>query len=349
MWILIFVVGPSILITGLLMVPLGMWLQYRRRKKGMVEKEFPVFDLNTPRHRVYLTTFVIVSTAFICLSMIGSYQAYHVTESTEFCGLMCHQVMKPEYTAYQSSPHARVDCVKCHIGPGASWYVKSKLSGLRQVWAVATNSYKLPIQTPIENLRPARDTCEQCHWPEKFYEAVEKSLTYYANDDENTPYRVTLLLNVGGAPTLLGQFTGIHWHIARDHKLEYYSRSRPADDSLGARHPRGRPGWRNISVEAADFDKSKIDPAAVRELDCIDCHNRPSHRYESPFASVNQAMELGLIDPRLPASRAWPSRPSRASIRTLLRRCRPSRRRSGSATRTPWQKKPNCKPRWIKR
>ncbi|HXK95166.1 MAG TPA: NapC/NirT family cytochrome c [bacterium] len=299
--ILIYVVGPAILILGLLMVPLGMWLQFRRRQKGMVEKEFPVFDLNTPRHRLYLTTFVIISTVFICLSMIGSYQAYHVTESTEFCGLMCHQVMKPEYTAYQYSPHARVDCVQCHIGPGASWYVKSKLSGLRQVWAVATNSYELPIQTPIENLRPARDTCEQCHWPEKFYEAVEKSLTYYANDDENTPYHVKLLLHVGGSSTILGHYTGIHWHIARDHKLEYY----PADYArqiipwVRVTHEDGRVE-EFISTEATDFDKSQIDPAAIRELDCIDCHNRPSHRYESPFASVNQAMELGLIDPKLP-------------------------------------------------
>ena len=38
-------------------------------------------------------------------------------------------VMEPEYTAYQFSPHARVGCVQCHIGSGASYFVKSKLSG----------------------------------------------------------------------------------------------------------------------------------------------------------------------------------------------------------------------------
>ncbi|MBZ0255351.1 NapC/NirT family cytochrome c, partial [bacterium] len=106
--------------------------------------------------------------------------------------------MMPEYTAYQNSPHARVDCVKCHIGPGANWYVKSKISGLYQVYSVLTKSYTLPIDTPVKALRPARDTCEECHWPDKFYQSIEKSIVAYAADEENTPYQVDLLLRVGG-------------------------------------------------------------------------------------------------------------------------------------------------------
>lgn len=71
------------------------------------------------------------------------------TESVSFCGEVCHSVMEPEFTAYQDSPHARVSCVHCHIGPGATWFVKSKLSGVYQVYATVMNRYARPIATPI--------------------------------------------------------------------------------------------------------------------------------------------------------------------------------------------------------
>ena len=50
--------------------------------------------------------------------------------------------MKPEYTAYQNSPHAKVACVACHVGEGADWYVRSKLSGLYQVYAVTLGIFQ---------------------------------------------------------------------------------------------------------------------------------------------------------------------------------------------------------------
>jgi hypothetical protein len=71
--------------------------------------------------------------------------------------------MEPEYTAYQFSPHAKVGCVQCHIGSGADWFVRSKISGSYQLYAVAFKKYPTPIPTPIGNLRPAQETCEQCH------------------------------------------------------------------------------------------------------------------------------------------------------------------------------------------
>jgi len=50
-----------------------------------------------------------------------------------------------EYTAYQNSAHARVACVQCHIGPGAEWYVKSKINGAYQVYSVMFEKYSRPI------------------------------------------------------------------------------------------------------------------------------------------------------------------------------------------------------------
>lgn len=299
--ILVYLVGPSILVCGLLLVPFGMWREHRKRVRNIPRKILPVFDLNNVRHRIYLFTFAVVSAMFLTLSMIGTYQAYHITESTQFCGLVCHQVMKPEYTAFQQSPHARVACVQCHIGPGADWFVKSKLSGVGQVFAVLTNSYHLPIDTPIENLRPARDTCEQCHWPEKFYESVEKSWTFFGGDEENTPYRVDMLLHVGTRTESSNRIGGIHWHIGFDHKLEYYATDEDRQEIPWVRVTYDD-GTVNeyIDNEAGDFDPGAIPQDQIRTMDCIDCHNRPSHRFHSPFASVNQAMTYGLIDPTLP-------------------------------------------------
>ncbi len=117
------------------------------------------------------------------------YSAVSYMESVTFCGQTCHTVMQPEFAAYQNSPHSRVECVKCHIGPGASWFVRSKLSGVGQVFAVTFNTYQRPIPTPVRNLRPARETCEACHWPEKFGEDRLRVIEKFADDEENTRHQ----------------------------------------------------------------------------------------------------------------------------------------------------------------
>ena len=124
---------------------------------------------------------------FVGMSVVGSYKAYNFTDSVGFCGQLCHSVMNPEFIAYQQSPHARVACVDCHVGAGATWYVKSKLSGARQVFKTALNTFPRPIPTPVQNLRPASETCEACHWPKKFFGAQLKVFNHYTSDENNTP------------------------------------------------------------------------------------------------------------------------------------------------------------------
>src|SRR5512140_1313266 len=165
MGIFILLVFPSILVFGLLPIPFGMWLEKRRRERGRLRPL--VINLADIRHRNALITFVLGTCIFLLVTTIGLYQTFHYTESVQFCGDVCHTVMEPETTAYLNSPHARVISVNCHLGPGANWYVKSKLSGLRQVYKVLTNTYPTPIMTPIHDLRPAQDVCESCHWPEQ--------------------------------------------------------------------------------------------------------------------------------------------------------------------------------------
>lgn len=165
-------------------------------KSKTIERKLPFIDLNRKDHRNAFLIFAAGTTIFLFISALGSYEAFHYTESTEFCGTLCHSVMNPEYTAYQNSAHAKVRCVECHVGTGADWYVKSKLSGLYQVYAVIANVYPKPIPTPIKNLRPARETCEECHWPQKFYSRQLRTEKHFLTDEKNSEWDISLIMKI---------------------------------------------------------------------------------------------------------------------------------------------------------
>ena len=296
-----FIILPVFLVAGLLMIPLGIFIRRRKEKKHKIirEERFPVVDLNDPVHRRILVTFLAITGIIILGTAYGSYEAYHYTESTRFCGQLCHKVMTPEYTTYQQSAHARVACVECHVGTGASWYVKSKMSGLYQVYSVTFNKYPKPIPTPIRNLRPARETCEECHWPQKFYPqklVVEK---HFLPDDENTEWDIALLMKTGPLHEGRGLTEGIHWHINPNVRIEYY-----ASDSIREHIPWVR--YTDLSTgEArvfADMGFAGQEPPddSIRVMDCLDCHNRPSHDFTSPMRFVNAALAAGRLSTDLP-------------------------------------------------
>src|SRR5581483_3042302 len=217
--ILAYMIMPGVLVFGLALIPAGMF--WERRRRG--QQPLPTLDLNSPKQRssvAFVLSFVVV---FLMLSAVGSYRAYEFTDSVSFCGELCHTVMHPEFTAYQQSPHARVACVECHVGSGASWYVKSKMSGLRQVYAATFNTYPRPIPSPVANLRPAAQTCEQCHWPKKFWGAQLKTINHYSYDEKNTPRVINLLVKTGGGDANNGMATGIHWHMNIANHISYIS------------------------------------------------------------------------------------------------------------------------------
>ena len=132
--------------------------------------------------------------------------------------------MHPEFIAYQNSAHARVGCVDCHVGPGAGFYVRSKLSGLYQVYAVLRDIYPRPIPTPVHNLRPAQATCEQCHWPRYFFGDRRKTFTHYLTDGSEEPWVIDMLINIGGGDPDKGYTRGIHWHMNIANKIDYVAR-----------------------------------------------------------------------------------------------------------------------------
>jgi hypothetical protein len=220
--ILAYMVAPGFLILGLAMIVFGMLYQRRRLREsaGYTNHYFHI-DFSDPAQRgtaAFFLTFIVV---FIGMSVVGSYRAYNYTDSVTFCGQLCHSVMAPEFTAYQQSPHARVACVDCHVGAGATWYVKSKLSGARQVFKTALNTFPRPVPTPVHNLRPASETCEECHWPKKFFGAQLKVIDHFASDEKNTPLQIRLLIKTGGGDPSRGEPEGIHWHVDPGNEVTY--------------------------------------------------------------------------------------------------------------------------------
>jgi len=289
-----FVLLPLLFVTGLLLIPIGI---HRENKRMATEKgskaHFPVLDLNSEKTRKGMIIFIALTLFNIVVLAAATFEAVEVMDSTPFCGTVCHTVMQPEYTAHQRSPHARVDCADCHIGPGAEWFVKAKISGSWQLVAVALDLYPTPIPTPIHNLRPARETCEQCHWPTKHFGDTLRVKSVFKDDEPNTEFKTAVLLKVGG---LAGRDTsGIHWHVSRDIQIRYKSdESREKIYELEMTRADG-----SVTVYKSN-EEAPEDANHVRIMDCVDCHNRPTHRYDMPGDAVDSAMADGLIDKSLP-------------------------------------------------
>jgi nitrate/TMAO reductase-like tetraheme cytochrome c subunit len=299
----IYIILPGFLILGLLMIPVGMLRERKIIRKRLVHEigRFPRIDLNDPRHRNAFVIFTITTIVVLFLSTLGSFEAYHITESVEFCGTLCHKVMEPEHTAYQNSPHANVLCVECHVGSGASWYVKSKISGLHQVYAVLTKTYPTPIQTPLHDLRPARETCEKCHWPQKFYARTLWTNKYFLADSLNTEWDVMLQMKTGPEYSGFGLSEGIHWHINPDVMIEYISENDKRENITYVKYTNKSTGkvtiYRNDANPVSD---SLISASTPRTMDCIDCHNRPSHNYNSPTVYFDKIMLTGAVSKKIP-------------------------------------------------
>ena len=243
-----------------------------------------------------LVTSVVLTLVLICMGAIV-YSAYHYTESVNFCGRLCHRVMKPEYTAYQHSPHSHVKCVECHIGPGASWFVKSKLSGMREVVAYLSNKYPRPIPTPLHNLRPARETCEECHRPEFFigYKLVIKEKR--APDEKNSKLYTILLMKTGTGGMRANRAQGIHWHVSPEVQIFYkYTDEKRENIVEVVKIENGKKTIFKKSEEADSEGKPEEKEVYIRKMDCLDCHNRPTHIFHSP----EEAIDLEFVQGKMP-------------------------------------------------
>ncbi len=302
--IFIYIILPVFLVFGLILIPFGMLFQRRKKKKITPEeeqKDWPLIDFNDRGVRNAALIFITGTVFFFLLSAIGSYEAFHYTESVEFCGTLCHKVMEPEYVAYHQSSHERVKCVECHVGSGADWYVKSKLSGLYQVYSVIFKKYAQPITTPIHNLRPARETCEECHWPQKFYDRKVKMKRSYLANEETTEWDIQMLMKTSATYNAFGLQEGIHWHINPDIKIEYISDSKDLESIPWVRYTNLKTGEVHTYLDTNSENPDRNwDAASAKTMDCIDCHNRPSHNYLPPQNFIDDYITAGSISREIP-------------------------------------------------
>jgi len=296
--LLVYMGLPAVLILGLTLIPAGMLWETRRRaaaaRRGEGMPRPLILDFGNARHLAALLAFATLTTVILGVLGAASFQAVEFMDSPTFCGTLCHTVMEPQFEPYKRSAHAEVNCTSCHIGPGANWYVQSKLSGLRQLLAVATDSYPRPIPAPIENLRPARATCEGCHWREKAYGLFLRVYRSYLPDEANTLHERALAFRVGTGGSMLEEAGGVHWHTSA--KLWYRS----------ADWERQIIGW--VKVEKPESVEVWVNPdlpegqplEEERLMDCIDCHNRAAHKIPSPDKLIDDALLAGRMDPSLP-------------------------------------------------
>ncbi len=293
---------PALFLMGLVLVPIGWW-QFRRATgrstSELLTQRFP--DDMTKAKRIgssLMGTIALLTVVNILFLGIGGARMLHFMDSPKFCGTACHSVMEPEWVAYQNSPHAHVRCVDCHVGEGAQALLDAKLNGLWQVVSATFDLYERPIPTPVHQLRPARETCEKCHWPDKFYGDRIKTFPTFRFDQESTPRHTTLALKVGsGGDDSHGT---IHWHVAEANEVRYQAadESRHAMDWVEIK--RGEEFHRYTNRSATPGKDAGSELPLPRSMDCVDCHNRATHIYEDPEQAIDNALASGRISRDLP-------------------------------------------------
>ena len=294
--LLAFLALPVLLVAGLLLIPLGTWLDTRR-----AARPFPVLDINLPSHRTRLVVFLALTAMNLVMIAAAAHRGVEYMDSPVFCGQACHSVMAPQYTAWQESPHARVACVSCHIGPGATGFVRAKVNGISQLVGVVTGRYDRPIPSPVRNLRPARETCERCHWPQLMHSDRLKVKTSYVDDEATTEQKTVMMLKVGGGSAEAG--SGIHWHMNVANKVTYVAADQTRQTIPWVSFTDKSGKTTEFLASGASRPADTQIKASGRDMDCIDCHNRPAHDFVPSHAAVDAALASGRLPRDLPFMR----------------------------------------------
>lgn len=290
--IIVFLVLPAIFFAGLLLVPVGVYLSKRQIRSGL---DGETFDRKAALRRI-AWFFGATTLLNIVIGTQVTYGAVKHMETPQFCGGTCH-TMSPELAAYKDSPHSRVECVECHVAPGASGWIGSKTSGIRQLVETVLKTSPRPIPSALESNRlvPARETCENCHWPQKFGGVRLRVFSKYADDEANTRSETVLLMLVGG-----NRISGIHGaHLGPGVHIRFAAADPKRQTIPWIEYRNTNTGEvRAFATSEKDLDSAKALPQF--EMECVDCHNRPTHAFELPERAIDKALALGDIPATLP-------------------------------------------------
>jgi nitrate/TMAO reductase-like tetraheme cytochrome c subunit len=285
------VMFPAIMIAGGALTALGVYRERNRRRATAGDAagpSLPVVDLNLPAHRRSFLAAIGFLALFVPLSAVGSYHAYEVSESVSFCGAACHTSMSPEHKAFQASTHSAVACVDCHVGPGVAGYTEAKASGVRRMLAAMTNTFHRPIASPLNSLPDASGTCLNCHASTPRRTERLRTFAHFAYDEANTPRQIEMAMHSDG----------IHAHNSMKVEFAHLDPSFQQVAWVRVTRPDGKVA--EYRLDDPKVTKAQADAAPRRTMQCVDCHNRSGHRFETPDAAVNLAMLHGRIDASLP-------------------------------------------------
>ncbi len=281
-----FVFLPAVFVLGLLLIPIGMWRETRRRRRGSAPWAWPSVNLGNGTTRRVVAAVATLSLVNLAIVAIAGFGATHYMESTEFCGQVCHEPMKPQFISHQVGAHASVGCVACHVGPGASGTIKAKLNGTRQLYEVALHNFPRPIRAQ-GRVPPAAGTCMNCHRAGFTPRDTTKVIREYADDEANTETVTTLDMLTARA----------HWHARPDVRVEYISSA--ADPAVVTYVKASVAG--GAATEYFGPDVASVPPGTMRQMDCTDCHSRPAHTFSATAErAVDRAIGAGEISRTLP-------------------------------------------------
>jgi NapC/NirT cytochrome c family, N-terminal region len=297
--LIFFVILPVLFVLGLVMIPMGVMLERRRQRLGLAPRRMPRIDFGDPFHQRVIVGVLALTITNLLIVSLAAYRAVEYMDSTAFCGQVCHTVMEPEFVAHREGPHSRVTCVECHVGSGAQSYVYYKLNGLRQLAHLVQGSYPKPVPSPVANLRPARGTCEMCHWPEKFHGDKVEIIPSYGDDEKNTSSPTRLILHTGGGLPQFGLGAGIHWHTNPQNEIDFVATDQQRQEIPYVWLKDG--SGKVYEFRTVDVTDAQIATGERRRMDCVDCHNRPTHEFfASPERAVDEALARGAIPATLP-------------------------------------------------
>ena len=297
--LLVFVLVPAVFLLGLLLIPLGMWLEWRRlQKHPETTRDWPIIDLRIPATRRWVLLVAVLTTVNVLIVTIAGKGAVRWMDSPEFCGQTCHLPMHPQFTAWQNAPHSEVTCTQCHVGEGARALVHYKMAGARQLYHVITNQIPKPIPA-VADMRPARETCGTCHWEKRDLGTVVSVLKSYGDDAENSETLTTLEMLVGGPDRKTSSGRSIHWHANPDVRIEFVSTD-VERQTIPYVKVTGQDGT-VTEYKAEGATDAQVAGGQRRVMDCIDCHNVAAHRIAAtPELAVDEAMAAGTISRSLP-------------------------------------------------
>ena len=290
--IVVFLVLPAIFFAGLALIPIGVYLSKREIRGELSDGGF---DRQRALRRI-AWFFGATTLVNILIGTQVSYRAVKYMETPQFCGSSCH-TMNPELAAYRNSPHSRVECVECHVAPGAAGWISSKTNGIRQLIETVLNTSPRPIPSALESNRlvPSSETCENCHWPQKFSGVRLRLFSKYADDEANTRSETVLLMLVGG-----NRISGIHGaHFGPGVHIRFASADGKRQTIPWVEYKNANTGEvRTFVSPETQLDSAKALPKF--EMECVDCHNRPTHTFDLPERAVDKALALGDIAAGLP-------------------------------------------------